>query len=80
MRASLGDVHMRRRMIEGIDPHLESFLADQRRHSRPIISKALGSINTSKPASDAPPGIELRTPAELRGLPMAFPTHYSHDS
>ncbi len=31
-RARLGDVHMRWRMIEGIDPHLESLLANQRRH------------------------------------------------
>ena len=31
-RASLGDVHMRWRMIERIDSHLESLLANQRRH------------------------------------------------
>jgi hypothetical protein len=31
-RASFRDVDMGRRMIEGIDPHLESTLANDRRH------------------------------------------------
>ena len=31
-RASLRDVHMRRRMIEGVDPHLEPPFAKNRRH------------------------------------------------
>ena len=50
-RASLGDVHVRRRMIEGIDSHLESRLANQGRHSTLRISKAFGLIKPSEPDS-----------------------------
>jgi hypothetical protein len=31
-RAGLRDVHMRRRMIQGVDPHLEPLFAKNRRH------------------------------------------------
>ena len=49
-RASLRDVHMRRRMIQGVDSHLEARLTEHGRH--PIIPKALGYFKPLSRAAD----------------------------
>ena len=45
----LCDVDMRRRVIERVDPYLESFFTNYRRH---IIPNALGLINQHAPVEE----------------------------